>query len=187
MTVSIPLTKGYIAIVDDCDADLAEISWYANKGRENYYAARALPGHKTLQMHRVILARILGRDLLKTEHVDHRDLNTLNNARSNLRIANYSTNQVNRNIRSNNKSGYKGVCWINREKKWHAFVGVNSKVLHLGNFNDIIEAHRHYCIAVITHYGEFANFGSNSPFLGWTLTELERGYKQLELPFGVAS
>ena len=65
--IEIPLTRGKYTIIDDVDADLADIKWYAKDGRGEFYAARCVRlrpcVRKMVRMHRVILERILGRKL----------------------------------------------------------------------------------------------------------------------------
>lgn len=51
---------------------------------------------------------------------------------------------------SNNSSGYKGVTWHIRDRKWNAKISVNNKRIHLGYFDTAIEcakAYNEYVIA----------------------------------------
>src|ERR1043165_2122866 len=93
MTREIPLTQGYVALVDDCDYEwLSQWKWCAHvaKGGRTAYAFRA----KGIAMHRVIMNAPEGMD------VDHRDHNGLNNTRANLRICTHAENQRNMNHRT---------------------------------------------------------------------------------------
>jgi len=192
MTIEIQLTKGYTAIVDDCDGDLAEFNWCAFQRKDvaNVYAMRTvyIDGKKSTQlMHRVILSRMLERELVRSELVDHERGIGLNNCRSNIRLATCKQNMRNRNKTSNGTSLYKGITFLRKSKKkgntWVVFIGTDTTQLYLGTFHDPLEAHRAYCIAALKHHSPFHNFGANSPFLGWTLKDFERGFKQLPLPF----
>ena len=60
---------------------------------------------------------------------------------------------------SSNTSGYKGVSWYKRDRKWQAGIKVNGKFIYLGLFNDPKEAHEAYIKAAKKHFGEFANSG----------------------------
>jgi HNH endonuclease len=88
--------------------------------------------------------------------VDHKDTNKLNNIWTNLREATRQQNEYNKSINIRNKSGYKGVCWHIRDKKWHAMIKVNGKQTHIGQFNnleDAVKARQEYGRKL---HGEFA-------------------------------
>lgn len=158
MSLQISLTKGCTAIVDEIDADLSAWKWRANGIETHRYAVRLDNITKeNVIMHRVIMSRILGRNLEKREFVDHIDGNTLNNVRANLRLADYSENGRNRKRQSNNKSGFKGV--YKADKKWRASIRLHGKQIHLGGFDTPEEAYEAYKAAAVKYHGEFANFG----------------------------
>jgi len=108
----------------------------------------------------LILERIIGRNLEPGEMVDHIDGNGLNNRRANLRLANAMQNQANRGVQANNRSGFKGVSWSIRHKRWFAFATIDGKCVNLGGFDTPEAAHKIYAEFVRKHLGEFANDGS---------------------------
>lgn len=57
-----------------------------------------------------------------TQQIDHINGIRSDNRISNLRLATGSQNNYNSAVRSDNTSGYKGVSWHKRDKKWHARV-----------------------------------------------------------------
>lgn len=108
-------------------------------------------------MHREILGLPIGRE----PRVDHRDSNGLNNQKENLRIATQLENSRNRARGALNTSGYKGVCWHKRAKKWAVSIRYDGKRMHLGLFANKIAAAAVYDDAARKLFGEFAkcNFG----------------------------
>lgn len=67
--------------------------------------------------------------------VDHIDRNPLNNYPSNLREATAQQNALNRGIRSDNKSTYKGVSFHKQTNKWQAEIQINGKAKYLGIYD----------------------------------------------------
>lgn len=160
-TIEILLTHGHVAIIDAIDADLLEFKWRAFRGKNSttFYAVfTTSKGYKMIHLHRVILARILNRELLSTEFVDHKDCDGLNCVRGNLRLASNTENSRNQRISSRNTSGYKGVTWNKKSGKWQAGIKFDGKSYHLGLFDDPALAHAAYCEKAKELFGEFARF-----------------------------
>jgi len=157
----IELTQGQVTQVSPEDYSfLADFKWCARrdpKRREDAcYDARRNEGQTTQYMHRVILARMLGRELVAGEQVDHIDRNPLNNRRENLRLATGSENMHNQAKRVNNTSGFKGVCFHKGARKWLAGIKVNYKQIHLGYFDTAEAAAAAYNTAALVLHGTFA-------------------------------
>lgn len=157
-TAIIPLTRGLVTVIDQQDVDLGAMLWRAMpNGRGHIYAARAVQnggGQRTELLHRIILARKLRRPLRPGEQVDHIDGNPLNNRRANLRLATHAQNK--RNSRGWSTSGFKGVTWDKRRRKWKAQIRHNGQNRHLGNFNSRIDAARAYDDAARQLFGPYA-------------------------------
>lgn len=157
--IEIPLTRGYVAIVDLIDAELAEITWYARVSHGLAYAefhAKCLEKKVYVPLHRIVLERALGRLLSNGELTDHIDGNSLNNRRCNLRPASFSQNNQNAKLRCDNKTGFKGVDFIPRENRYRASIRVDGKQIDLGRFKTPELAYAMYCEAAYKHFGEFA-------------------------------
>lgn len=145
----IQLTKGMNAIVDDDDFELLSgFKWQTVCGGK--YAARStkLDGRKMIYMHRFIMGSPDG------GIVDHKNGNTLDNRKENLRMATPCQNSWNMKPK-NPRSGYKGVS-MHTSGLWQARIRVNYKSIKLGYFRDPAEAHKAYCSAAIKYHGEFA-------------------------------
>lgn len=152
----IELTKGYYAIVDAIDADLAELKWYVKfttSKKTTYYVVQTTPKR---YMHRVILERAIGRKLNKGEVCDHINTDTLDNRRCNLRVATHSQNHANTGKRPGGNNPYKGITKF--RGKWKAAIRKDGKTIFLGVFEDPLEAHEAYCEAAKRLHGEFARF-----------------------------
>lgn len=160
----IPLTQGFVALVDDADYErVCQFNWMADVKPKTVYAIRATvkdDGRKTTQyLHRFILG-VTDRRV----QVDHRDHNGLNCQRYNLRPA---TNQQNcQNSRSRGgASQFKGVAWNKQKRKWVASIGANGRHKSLGYFHDEVDAALAYDAAAREQYGTFAytNFPAKMP------------------------
>lgn len=118
-----------------------------------------ITGAGALLAHRV--AWMLVHGSIPKSHIDHIDSDKTNNRINNLRVCTHNQNQHNQGIRKNNKSGFKGVSWMKSNRKWHAQICCNSKVKHLGFYDEKEDAARAYDKAAIEIHGEFAwtNFG----------------------------
>lgn len=150
----IPLPDGLFAVIDADDIELVSpFSWRSRRSRSVRYVVSNLPrspsGRGEITLHRLILPT--GPGLV----VDHIDGDTLNNRRSNLRVATSAENSRNRGPQSNNKTGFKGV-YSNGRGKYVARIRVNRKGYHLGEFMDAQSAHAAYCAAAADLHGEFA-------------------------------
>lgn len=154
----IRLTKGQVALVDDEDFDwLNQWRWKSHKitrGETSYfYAMRIVKnnGKRTYQtMHRLILGLAHS-----SPEVDHRNHNTLDNRRCNLRIATVIQNQGNSRKRAGCTSQYKGVCFV--KGKWRSAIRINRRVTYLGSFTSEVDAAICYAEAAHQHFGEFAH------------------------------
>jgi hypothetical protein len=156
-TVQIALNNGYICFVDEIDKRLSAIPWKVYRAKNIAYAKCYLsPTQRSESMHRIILSRKLGRELEKGEVVDHIDGDGLNNRRSNLRLATVAQNGQNRRLNSNNTSGYKGVYWEKKHRRWHVEIDVNGRTKYIGEFKDLHQAGRAYNEAAKVYHGEFA-------------------------------
>jgi hypothetical protein len=88
--------------------------------------------------------------------IDHINLDRSDTRFANLREATRSQNKANIRALSTNKSGFKGVYWSKRDKKWKAAIMVNRKPIFVGLFGSREAASDAYAQAAKQHFGEFA-------------------------------
>ena len=72
--------------------------------------------------------------------LDHINRNRSDNRICNLREANFKQNCENITLYSTNTSGYRGVSFNKKSKKWVAYIGHNGKTRFLGEFNSVVDA-----------------------------------------------
>ena len=140
-TVGIPLQArdgalhGY-AVVDAADAEWAnQWRWHLHPGG---YAARSVKVDnvkQTIMLHRALLGLKHG-DPMTGDHIDR---STLNNRRSNLRLATQAQQMQNVPGRGGTSS-YRGVTRRPKSGRWYAIVYVSGKKHHLGSFSTEEEA-----------------------------------------------
>lgn len=168
--IEVKLTKDKIALIDEEDRDLCNVSWYTKHIKhkqvaDSFYAYRTErirqnnecgPTHRAIYLARVIMERVLGRKLLSNEWVDHKDHDTLNCCRSNLRVATKNQNKYNLQKKNECSSQYKGVYFS--YKSWRAMIRnpLTNKKEHIGTFLDEKEAALAYDKKAKEYHGEFA-------------------------------
>jgi hypothetical protein len=150
----IPLTKGYVAVVDAGDYEwLSKFKWQVSVQSGTAYAKRHLGcgyGDATASLHRTIMLPDPG------QRVDHINHDGLDNRRTNLRLCTQSLNCGNQRVSERGTSRYKGVFWNKQCRKWTAFIKVDYQNKYLGLFSDEAEAARAYDITAREYFGEFS-------------------------------
>lgn len=154
MYLTITLSNGEKSKVDFVDFFRFGVhKWAATKsgtGDAKTYAHRR--AGKIIRLHREILNAPAGLE------VDHENGDTLDNRRSNLRLC---TRQQNAQARVRKRAGatsqYRGVSWNFQNKSWKAQIGHNNKRIHIGEFDDEIEAAKAYDAKARELFGEWAS------------------------------
>lgn len=158
----IPLTQGQNAIVDVEDFEwLSQWNWHAmwTEYTRSFRAIRN-EGKKAILMHRVILG------CEGKEEGDHRNHNSLDNRRHNLRKCTRVQNMCNKRPYRGSSSKFKGVSFNKSKNKWVANIQINGKQTYLKSFNSEEQAARAYDEAAKIHHGVFARLNfPNHPTL----------------------
>lgn len=149
----IKLTRGKYAIVSSEDfLYLNKFKWCALLCRGSWTAKRndySSGVCKIIYMHRLIM------NAPKGSKIDHKDRNSLNNQRSNLRFCTHSQNGKNR--KASGRSKYLGVSWSVKDKKWVSYLRNNGVRFYLGCFDKEKDAAKAYDLKAKIEHGEFAN------------------------------
>jgi hypothetical protein len=148
----IPLTQNKFTVIDPEDLIRIPGLWCITKGNGKEYATQNAVDvngkHISIKMHRVILGCV--------GDVDHKNGDTLDNRKCNLREATDSQNLMNQQPQIGRSSKYKGVCFVKRTEKWESYIKVGGKKMHLGHFSQEDAAAKAYNVAAITYFGDFA-------------------------------
>lgn len=94
-------------------------------------------------------------------HVDHVDLDKMNNALTNLRLVTPQQNSQHGGRKYTRKtayrsSKYRGVYWNKRNRCWVVRIFVDNKLLYAGGSQDEMVAAKLYNEAATRHFGEYA-------------------------------
>lgn len=145
----IKLTRGKVTLVDNDDFEkLSKFKWYVNFHTSTSYAVRTRrkneKGSNMIGMHRLIM------NCPKGLIVDHIDGNGLNNRKSNLRVVDARTNQLNRKQHRKRKNGTFGFTKINgnKNKPYLAQIRIQGVKKHLGLYKTQKLAHMAYLTAL---------------------------------------
>ena len=93
---------------------------------------------KKMYAHRAIWAYVYG--IWPPEEIDHINHIRNDNRLCNLRLANRLQNSHNTQKHAKNLSGYKGVAWHNRNKKWQVQMLFCNKSYYVGQFLNLQDA-----------------------------------------------
>jgi hypothetical protein len=150
------LGEGVWTIVDLQDYyHLNNFNWCPKKRGLSIYAVRLSSNSsgsiRIISMHKGILKAPVG--LL----VDHKNGETLDNRRSNLRIATHSQNMFNRKkVRTKTSSRFIGVSYDKKKRLWKSSISTHGRKIFLGYFKNEIDAAKACDAAAKKYHGEFA-------------------------------
>lgn len=145
----IQLTRGKWCLVDSEDFPLvSQYEW--NLSVHGYAIRNPSKFCKSRFLHRLVMGEPNGKQ------VDHRNMDTLDNRKKNLRVASDTQNKFNKGLRKDNVSGYKGVNLHSQTGKWTMEIQANGIRERKSGFLTAKDAHVAYCEASKRLHGEFA-------------------------------
>jgi hypothetical protein len=168
----IPVGRGKYAIVDADDYErLAKYKWRLHYDGNTYYAFRysgSTGGKKNprLWMHHQII------DIPEGLVCDHVNRKPLDNRKANVRPATVSQNSCNTRRKVKTTSRYRGVSQEARSNKWRARIRANGRQIHLGAFDDEVDAANVYDTAAKEYHGEFAALNFPDRPTSWIVVRL---------------
>ncbi len=142
----------FVVLIDDEDFEcLKDRKFKVKKCRNNYYCC-LYENKKWIYVHRYIMSKHID---INTKLIDHKDRNSLNNQKDNLRSSNHTENGANCNkYHKNPTSVYKGVSKI--ISGWCCRLKFRGKTICVGVFETERDAAIAYDIEAKKHFGEFA-------------------------------
>lgn len=140
-------TKGNPFLIDKNDYErVKNVCWHMDA---HGYILGCVNG-KEVRLHRFLTK------CPETEIVDHINQNKADNRKCNLRIVNHSQNNMNKPMQKNNTSGFVGVNYNKKNRKWTSFIAVNSRQIYLGSFENIQDAAEARKKAEAKYFGAFS-------------------------------
>lgn len=127
--IELPLSQGYVAIIDAADAHLARHKWSAAVRSNTVYAQRGIyiGGRRTIVLlHQEVIGKAPAGFV-----IDHEDGNGLNCRRTNLRHVTQAVNLANR-------AAMGGV--IRQKSGWSVWLGRGNYIGHYTNREDAVQA-----------------------------------------------
>ena len=151
-------------------ADGTFVRRYAVSGNGNFAGSvvGCIPKNRGSRAHRYVTTKIAGKSYrlhrliylyhhgVMPEQLDHINGDALDNRIENLRPCRASENSCNRPVFKNNTSGYKGVSWNARNKRWFAYADMNKVRTNIGYFDTVEEAAQAAAQARNNLHGDFA-------------------------------
>jgi len=139
------------------------LTWRVSKGtknagnvggtmsRDGYIRVQA--DKHTHLVHRIAFLLMIGE--WPDFEIDHINGIPTDNRWSNLRHVTRDENAKNLKRYANNKSGFKGVCWHERLRKWQVRINCNGVQYHLGYHTELEQANACYAGAAALAFGQF--------------------------------
>jgi len=153
-------THGQFKVLIDLD-DIDKCNSYtwsmlkSVSGKNKEYMAYYATNYEIGLLHRFIMEA--SKDII----IDHKDGNTLDDRKFNLRECTSSENSMNQKKRKS-ESGITGVLWNKKTKSWMAYMKIHNKFKNLGYYHDKDEAIKSRKEAETKYFGEYMRNENNT-------------------------
>ncbi len=130
------IVEGHEVLIDEEDYNRAlrfYPTWTLHKNYNGDLYVKCTRGIKLIYLHRFILK--VWKKRFSHLDVDHRNMNTLDNHKSNLRLATKSETKMNQGLRVDNTSGTKGVFWQENGKLWRIRITIDGKRFNKSSYD----------------------------------------------------
>jgi hypothetical protein len=129
---------------------------WVDGGYRNIFIKDSTGYKKKYKAHRLAWFYMTGR--WPDGDIDHKNMDRADNRFENLRESDRTHNRANTGRRSDNKSGFKGVCFRPKSGKYHAQIQYKGKPYHLGYYDTPQDAHEAYKKKSAELFGDFARY-----------------------------
>lgn len=147
------------------DPDTGSMTWLVTKGRcvkgrevgnphSCGYRETHIGGHR-IYVHRLVWLYHYGK--MPGGQIDHINGDRSDNRIKNLRAVTQQQNSANMRMKSNNKSGYKGVTKYGN--RYIAHIHISGKTSYLGSYDTPVAAHGAYARAAQRAFGDYHRSG----------------------------
>lgn len=125
-----------VALIDTEDLPLVSSipgTWGGRKDKKTGHIYVKTSRHRvSTHLHRLIM------DCPNDKVVDHKDRNTLDNRRHNLRVVSKGVNNGNKRTYKNSRSGIKYVQW--KDNAWLVTIKKDGRPVHMKYYSDLMQA-----------------------------------------------
>ena len=146
---TLPDNTTFVFDADQID-EIKHIKWYRCYNKK--YSMAYIANKKGITIHRFLV------DCPPGYEVDHINLDTMDNRRSNLRICTHQQNQCNQPLQKNNTSGVSGVSYYLPRSKYRARIKVFQQEIHLGYYSTFEEAVQARNVGMQFMFGAYSQY-----------------------------
>ena len=119
-------------------------------------------------LHTYIMPKIKGME------IDHVNMDTMDNRKSNLRICTHQQNQMNQDLQKNNTSGVTGVSYYKPRGKYRDRIKIGQHDIHLGYYKTFQEAVQARNVGMECMFGEYGRYNAVPKAPNWIKDQVKK-------------